>query len=253
MYMYKRFYILVLIVLSLASCSKEATVRGVDVQFNAAISPEMTVLVKGGDSQPEPVIANHAVLQAWRDGVMAAQAEQSIGSGTTQISFSGVKLACGATYLIYVWVDCEGYYNTSDLRSVSVKEDKLFDGKTAEFDAFCHFGAVTCGQNDEVHQVTLTRPFAKVSFSAAVEQDVTISYKAPTTLDLKTGAVSGEKTVNYTATHDGSGVTAFDYVFATEEVSQLSYTFKLGSEEAKTTSVPVKRNTKTNIIYNITN
>lgn len=252
MYMYKRFYILVLTALSLASCSKEVTVGDVDVQFNAAISPEMTVLVRGGEVQPEQVIANHAVLQAWRDGVMAAQAEQSIGSGTTQISFNGIKLAGGATYLIYIWVDCEGYYNTDDLRSVSLASGNNFDGKNAGFDAFCYFGAVTCGQ-DEVYQVTLTRPFAKVSFSAAVGQDVAISYKAPTTLDLKTGAVSGEKTVNYTAIHDGSGVTAFDYVFATEEVSQLNYTFTLGSEQAKTTSVPVKRNTKTNIIYNINN
>lgn len=253
MYMCKRFYILVLTVLSLASCSKEVTVGDVDVQFNAVVSPEMTVLVKGDEPQTETVVANHAVLQAWRDGVKAAESVQSIESGATHIFFNGIKLAGGATYLIYIWVDCAGYYNTDDLRSVSVKEDKFFNGKNAEFDAFYSCTTVTCGQNDEVHQVTLTRPFAKVSFSAAVEQNVTISYKAPTTLNLKTGAVSGEKPVSYTATHGVSSVAAFDYVFATEAVSQLSYTFKLGSEEAKTTSVPVKRNTKTNIIYNATN
>lgn len=251
--MYKRFYILVLTVLSLASCSKEETVRDIAVQFDATVSPEMTVLVKSGEVQAEPVLADHAVLQAWRGDVKAAEVVQEIPAETTQISFSGVKLAGGAEYTVYIWVDCEGYYNTSDLRSVSVKEGILFNGKNAEFDAFYSCTTVTCSQNDEVHQVTLTRPFAKVSFSAAVEQNVTISYKAPTTLNLKTGAVSGEKTVNYTVQPVNSSVTAFDYVFATEEVSQLSYTFTLGREQAKTTSVPVKKNTKTNIIYNITN
>ena len=249
--MYKRFYILVLIVLSLASCSKEETVRDVAVQFNATVSPEMTVLVKGGDTQPEPVLADHAVLQAWRDGVMAAQAEQSIGSGTTQISFSGVKLVGGATYLIYIWVDCEGYYNTSDLRSVSVKKD--YDGKSAEFDAFFSCSTVICGQDDEVHNITLKRPFAKVGFSAQVNSQLKVKFTAPTTLNLKTGEVSGTRNVEYTVQPVESSVTAFDYVFATEEVSQLNYTFQLGSEQAKTTSAPVKKNTKTNIIYNITN
>ena len=249
--MYKRFYILVLIVLSLASCSKEETVRDVAVQFNATVSPEMTVLVKGGESQPESVIANHAVLQAWRGDVKAAEAEQSIASGTTQISFNGVKLAGGAEYAIYIWVDCEGYYNTSDLRSVSVKKD--YDGKSAEFDAFYSCSIVICGQDDEVHNVTLKRPFAKLGFSSQVNSQLEVKFTAPTTLNLKTGEVSGARNVEYTMQPAESSVTAFDYIFATEDVSQLAYTFKLGEEEEKTTSVPVKRNKKTNIIYSTTN
>lgn len=248
--MYKRFYILVLIVLSLASCSKVETVGDVDVQFNAAISPEMTVLVKGGDSQPESVIANHAVLQAWRGDVMAAKVEQYIEPETTQISFSGVKLAGGAEYTVYIWVDCKGYYNTSDLRSVSVT--KSYNGKTPQFDAFYSCSTVICGQDDEVHNVTLKRPFAKLGFSAQVNSQLKVKFTAPTTLNLKTGEVSGARNVEYTMQPAESSVTAFDYIFATEEVSQLAYTFRLGEEE-KTTSVPVKRNTKTNIIYNTTN
>ena len=251
--MYKRFHILVLIVLSLASCSKVETVRDVAVQFDATVSPEMTVLVKSGEAQAEPVLANHAVLQAWRGDVKAAEVEQEIPPATTQISFSGVKLAGGAEYTVYIWVDCKGYYNTSDLRSVSVNHNKAYDGKTPQFDAFYSCSTVICGQDDEVHNVTLKRPFAKVSFSAAVEQDVTISYKAPTTLDLKTGEVSGARNVEYTMQPAESSVTAFDYIFATEDVSQLAYTFKLGEETEINTSVPVKRNTKTNIIYNATN
>ena len=248
--MYKRFYILVLIVLSLASCSKVETVRDVAVQFDATVSPEMTVLVKSGEAQAEPVLANHAVLQAWRGDVKAAEVVQEIPPATTQISFSGVKLAGGAEYTVYIWVDCEGYYNTSDLRSVSVT--KNYDGKSAGFDAFYSCSTVRCGQDDEVHNVTLKRPFAKVSFRAQVNSQLKVKFTAPTTLNLKTGEVSGTRNVEYTVQPAESSVTAFDYIFATEDVSQLAYTFILGEEE-KTTSVPVKRNTKTNIIYNTTN
>lgn len=251
--MYRKFYIFILIALALASCTKVETMRDVAVQFNADISPEMTVLVRGGEVQPESVIANHAVLQAWRGDVKAAEVVQEIPAGTIQISFSGVKLAGGAEYTIYIWVDCEGYYNTSDLRSVSVNNDKAYDGKTPQFDAYYSCSTVICGQDDEVHNVTLKRPFAKVSFRAAVTEDAHISYTAPNTLNLKTGKVSGSMNVGYNVEHGDSGVEAFDYVFADEGLSQMSYTFKLGEEKASTATVPIARNTKTNIIYAITN
>lgn len=255
MYMYKRipYIIYTLSVLLLVSCSKVEAVRDVAVQFNASISPEMTMLVRSGEAQPEPVIANHAVLQAWRGDEMAAQSEQSIEPGTTQISFSGIKLAGGAEYTIYMWVDCEGYYNTGDLRKVSVSTEKAYDGKTAGFDAFYSCSTFICGQDDEEHNVILKRPFAKVNFSAQTASPLNVHFTAPATMDLKTGEVSGEKNANYTVQPDGSSVTAFDYIFADEGVSQMNYTFKLGEEEEKTTTVPISRNTKTNIIYNITN
>ena len=239
--------------LLLFSCSKVETVRDVAVQFDATVCPEMTVLVKSGEAQAEPVLADHAVLQAWRGDVKAAEVVQEIPAETTQISFSGVKLAGGAEYTVYIWVDCEGYYNTSDLRNVSVNSEKAYDGKTPQFDAFYSCSTVICGQDDEVHNVTLKRPFAKVSFSAAVTKDAHISYTAPNTLNLKTGKVSGSKNVGYDVEHGGSCVEAFDYVFADEGLSQMSYTFKLGEEEASTATVPIARNKKTNIIYAITN
>ena len=243
---------MVSIALVLASCNKEETVREVAVRFNAIVSPEMTVLVKSGEAQVEPVLADHAVLQAWRGDVKAAEVVQEIPAGTTQISFSGVKLAGGAEYAIYIWVDCEGYYNTSDLRSVSVNKDKAYDGKTPQFDAFYSCSTVICEQDDEVHNVTLKRPFAKLGFGAQVNSHLDVKFTAPTTLNLKNGEVSGARNVEYTMQPAESSVTAFDYIFATEDVSQLAYTFRLGEEET-TTSVPVKRNTKTNIIYNTTN
>lgn len=251
--MCKRFYIFVFIVLSLVSCSKEETVRDIAVQFNADISPEMTVLVRDGEVQPEQVIANQAVLQAWQDNVLAAKVEQSIIPGTKQISFGGVRLVEGEKYDIYIWVGCAEYYNVGDLRTVSLAEGKGFDGKSLEFDAFFAHTDVTCSKDEVIHQVTLKRPFAKVSFSAAVTKDAHISYTAPYTLNLKTGKVSGSMNVGYDVEHGDSGVEAFDYIFADEGLSQMSYTFKLGEEDASTATVPISRNTKTNIIYNTTN
>lgn len=251
MYMYRKLLISAFALLSLASCTKETAVGEVEACFCASVDPDMEVLTRSG-SETEQVVADKAVLQAWKGNVMAAVAVQDFNPENASVTFTGVKLAAGVEYDIYMMVYSYGYYDVSDLRSVSIASVKNFDGKTPQFDAFCYCGTVTCGQNDAVHNVTLKRPFAKINFTAAVAQSVTISYTAPATLNLKTGAVSGSKSVSYTAAPGASSVTAFDYVFATEEVSQLNYTFKLGEEE-KTTSVPVKRNTKTNIIYNVTN
>lgn len=251
--MYKRFYIFLLIVLAFSSCTKEETVRDIAVQFNTAVSPDLTASVKGVEEQTETVIANHAVLQVWRGEVKTAQAEQDITPGTTQISFSNIKLAGGAEYTIYIWADCGGYYETSDLRNVSLNPAKSYDGNSQQFDAFYACTSITCGQGDEVHYVTLKRPFAKITFSAAVTKDVQISFSAPTSLNLKTGKVSDTRNFNYTVSHGDSGVGAFDYVFADEGVSQMDYTFNLEGCEEKTETVPVSRNTKTNIMYNVNN
>lgn len=253
MYMYRKLLILAFALFALVSCTKETAVGDVEAHFCASIDPNMEVLTRSG-SETEQVVADKAVLQAWKGDVLAAEAVQAITTpNTTAVTFSGIKLAANVEYDIYIMVYKDGYYVTSDLRSVSIADGKNFDGNTPQFDAFCYFGTVTCGQNDAVHNVMLKRPFAKVSFTAAVAQDVTISYTAPTTLNLKTGEVSGSKPVNYTAEHAESSVTAFDYVFATDAVTQLSYTFQFEGEAPKTTQVPVKRNTKTNIIYNTNN
>lgn len=253
MCMYKRFYIFLLIALTFASCTKEETVRDVAVQFITAVSPDLTAPVKGAVEQTETVIADHAVLQAWRGDVMMAQAEQDITSGTAQIFFSDIKLAGGSEYTIYIWADCKDYYNTSDLRNVSLNTEKSYNGMSQKFDAFYACTSITCGLDDEVHNVILKRPFAKITFSAAVTKDVQISFSAPTSLNLKTGKVSDTRNFNYTVSHGDSGVGTFDYVFADEGVSQMDYTFNLEGCEEKTETVPVSRNTKTNIMYNVNN
>lgn len=238
------------IALALVSCSKEAAVGVVETSLRATLQPEF--FVRSGSVEAETPVADHALLEIWRNGRREARQEQSITPGSSVINFSNVKLAAGFDYDVFIWVDNVGFYDTSNLPSVSLNPEKSYDGKTPQFDAFYSYSQMHSSQNNEVHNVTLRRPFAKINFSAAVTKNANVSFTAPTTLNLKTGAVSGERAVGYTAEHGTSGVTAFDYIFATEDVSQLSYTFKLGEDAAKTTYVPVKRNTRTNIIYNTT-
>lgn len=249
--MCKRFYIFVFIVLSLASCSKEETVRDITVQFNATVSPE--ILTKGEGTKAdnaEDVIADHAVLQAWLGDALVVNVEKdNIVLEDNQIDFGAIRLVGGVDYDVYIWVDSKGYYKTDDLRNVRLNTEKSYNGKTPEFDAFYAYTPVNYRQDNEVHNVTLKRPFAKVSFSATVTKNVHISFTAPTSLNLKTSKVSGSMDVGYDVEHGDSGIETFDYIFADEGVSQLDYTFKLGEEEEKTTTIPVSRNTKTNVIY----
>lgn len=249
--MCKRFYIFVFIVLSLVSCSKEETVRDIAVQFNATVSPE--IFTKGAGTKTgseEAVIANHAVLQAWLgDDLVVNMEKDNIVLEDNQIDFGAIRLVGGVDYDVYIWVDSKGYYETDDLRNVRLNTGKSYNGKTPEFDAFYTYTPVNYRQDNEAHNVTLKRPFAKVSFSATVTKNVHISFTAPNSLDLKTGKVSGSMDVEYNVEHGDSGIETFDYIFADEGVSQMDYTFKLGDEKAKTTAVPISRNTKTNIIY----
>lgn len=225
--------------------------RDITVQFNATVSPE--ILTKGAGTKAgnaEAVIADHAVLQAWLGDALVVNVEKdNIVLEDNQIDFGAIRLVGGVDYDVYIWVDSKGYYETDDLRNVRLNTGKSYNGKTPEFDAFYTYTPVNYKQDNEVHNVTLKRPFAKVSFSAAVEKDVHISFTVPNSLDLKTGKVSGSMDVGYDVEHGDSGIETFDYIFADEGVSQLDYTFKLGEEEEKTTTIPVSRNTKTNVIY----
>lgn len=256
MYMYRKFYIVTLICFIFTCCSRESTLFTEDVNttFQATIQPE--IVVRGGSAEAPEVIAQRAYMEVWWEDVCVLHQEKSIEAGTTQINFP-VRLAGGFEYDVYFWADCGGeeladkYYNTNDLRNVSLKQDRTYDGTTPEFDAFFAYKHVEISQEESVYEVTLKRPFAKVSFSAAAPQ-VKISFTAPTALCLKTGMVSNLQDFEYTIEGENSSVTAFDYVFADEALSQMSYSFKVGNEEQKTTSVPIARNTKTNIIYNTT-
>lgn len=247
--MYKKFCILSLIALVLASCAGKMPPCETEIQLCATINPELSLLSKGEDDGTEEVVADCALLQAWQGEVRAANVVQSINSGTTQINFSGVRLVEGEPYDIYIWVGCAGYYDTEDLRRVTLKDDKPYDGKSPKFDAFFAYTNVTCSRDVVIHPVTLKRPFAKLNFTAPVDSVTKISFTAPKGLDLKTGMVlSDTKAIEYTVQPETSNVTAFDYIFANEGVTEMDYTFKLGTDEAITTTIPVARNKKTNII-----
>lgn len=253
MYMYKRLFIFALIALGFVSCTKEAPVNETEVRFCATIKPEVTVLLKSGKAETEPILTDHAVLEIWRGDVRVARQEKSVTVGSTEIAFESEKLAGGVDYDVFIWVDKNGYYTTSDLHSVSLNNDKTYNGANQEFDAFFIYTLFNGVQGNGVTNVTLKRPFAKINFTAPVSEEVQIGFTAPTTMNLKTGATSGGKDFAYIVQPTGSSVSAFDFVFAGQDVTYLDYSFTIGDEEEKTTSVPVARNKKTNIIYKVTN
>lgn len=246
--MFKKIYIVILICFIFTCCSKESTlpVEDVNTTFQATIQPEIEV--RGEGSETAEVIADKAYLEVWWNDARALRQELDIEPGTTQVNFP-VRLASGFDYDVYIWVGNEGYYDTSNLRNVSVSTEKPYDGKTLEFDAFFAYEHVEIIQEDAIHEVTLKRPFAKLTFTATASR-AKIAFKAPTTFCLKTGEVSELKDFEYEIEGVDSKVKAFDYVFAREALLQMNYSFQVGEEEIKTTIVPIARNTKTNIIYN---
>lgn len=100
MSMYRKLLISALALLALASCTKETAVGDVQACFCACVSPDMAVFTKA-TGEPEPVVADKAVLQAWRGDVMAAEDVKAVTPGETTVNFSGVKLAAGVEYDIY--------------------------------------------------------------------------------------------------------------------------------------------------------
>lgn len=246
MYMYRSSLILIAFALAFVSCSKELVVSEVETRFWATIEPEVTV--RSGAAEEESVIADHAILEIWMNGSRKVRQEKAMQPGAKRVAFDNVRLAGGQDYDVFVWVDCQGFYKTDDLRSVSLNSEKNYDGKTPGFDAFFAYKQIHSCQGGGVCNVVLKRPFARLNFSATVSSSAMIRFTAATTLDLKTGKVSGSKEFQYNMEPNDSGVVAFDYVFADESQSQMDYSFTLDGAQPITVSIPIERNKITNII-----
>ena len=244
--MYRKSYILIAIALALFSCSKDLVESEVETRFCATIEPEVTV--RSGVAEDEPVIADHAILEIWMNGFRKVHQEKAMQPGAKRVAFDNVRLAGGQDYDVFVWVDCLGFYKTDDLHSVSLNTEKNYDGKTPGFDAFFAYTQIHSNQGGGVCNVVLKRPFARLNFSAAVSSPATIGFTAATTLDLKTGEVSGSREFQYVIDPTCSGVVAFDYVFAGENQGQMDYSFTLVGTQPITVSIPIERNKITNII-----
>ncbi len=244
--MYRKSCILIAIALVLVSCSKDPVGSGVDTRFCATIEPEVTV--RSGVAEDEPVVADHAILEIWMNGSLKVRQEKGMQPGAKRVAFDNVRLAGGQDYDVFVWVDCQGFYKTDDLRSVSLNAETNYDGGTPGFDAFFAYTQIHSSQGGGVCDVVLKRPFARLNFSAGVSSPATIGFTAATTLDLKTGVVSGSREFQYTIAPTDSGVAAFDYVFADESQGRMDYSFTLGGAQPITASIPIERNKVTNII-----
>lgn len=245
MCMFRRLFISGLVLPALVSCSKTETGAVVSNTFRATISPE--IVVRSGDASGVSVSVDHAVLEAWKGETREARQEIDVEAGTGIIVFSDVPLAAGFDYDIYIWADTKGAYETSDLRTVKLASDRGYDGTVEGRDAFCSCSTVHSQQNQAASSVTLRRPFARVDLILPEgTSSGTVKISAPAAFGLKEGTVSGVTQFSYDFNCTEKGTTTVsDLLFAGSEMTSLDYSFKIGDDDERTFTVPVKRNHKT--------
>lgn len=236
-----------LVAVLLASCGKTEPARMVDCGFVASIEPE--IIVRSGESGAAALCADHAVLEVrLPEGGLAARQELAIEPGTSSVTFANVGLAAGFDYDVFIWVDCDGRYTTSDLRKVSFASAGTYIGGSAEYDAFCSYSTIHSTAEPGAYAVTLRRPFAQINLNVpAGAASARVAFTAATALDLKTGSVCGSADFSYELAIGAEGGTAGDFVFAEDETAEMLYHYTLDSEETHTVTIPYRRNTKTTI------
>lgn len=251
MCMFRKLFMCGLVLPVLFSCSKTETGVIVSNAFRATISPE--IMVRSGESSE--VSVTRAVLEAWNGQTRAVRQEISVEPGTETIEFSDVPLAAGFDYDIYIWADSGSWYETSDLRTVSLSSGTGYDGTVEGRDAFYSCSTVHSQQNQAACGVTLKRPFAQVDLNLPSDtQKATVGFSAPTVFDLKTGTVSEIKSFNYEFDCTVKGTTTVsDLLFAGEETMDLEYSFTADEADGLNFTIPVKRNCRTRINTNANN
>lgn len=229
----------------------------------------------------QPAITGHklrCVLELWTQGERAKLAYRSetavepAADGANKVSID--LTADAGTYDCLMWADyidaaasadgasryADKYYDTSDLKNITVKDmNNLINNDAC--DAFFYSGEVQKRDGEAfVLETELVRPFTKVSVLEKnlrefnLLQSLVTSYNAPVAFNVSTGKILGNsETVNHsvavfdpTAAPDGTLFSA--YVFANEESAymdeiHLTFTNKHGTQNVTVPSdlVPLSR------------
>ncbi len=282
------------ILFTTASCSSDAT--------DANVTPDATVSFKvsANASQLSRAIsdgtsADQLVYRVFdKDGnvISGLEKKTEAASDLTTGHTVTLTLAKGQTYKVAFWAQsstCDAY-TVDDNMSVAVDYTSKANNDESR-DAFFKTVDITVTGN-AVQSVELKRPFAQLNVadtdddkaaaeaSGIVVKTSSVSVKnAATTLDVKTGKVSGEAEVTYTAADipaeklsvdmDGDGtkedynylsmcyVLPNDAVDGTQKtVAEASFTFHSDNGEDIVLkdglqNIPLQRNYRTNIVGNI--
>lgn len=209
---------------------------------------------------------------------LACREEVVIESATGAESLSFDFALPAGSYDCLMWadyIDTDGvdkYYNTSDLKNITVKDGtNLINNKAC--DAFFYNGEIHKEEDKALQQeVRLVRPFAKVSVLEKnlkefnLLKGLAVSYEASMAFDVSTGKVLEGTTsiVNYTNTDFNPEVVAdgtlFSAYFFTNEESQklgeinLNFTTDLGVQNVVVPQiVPLLRNQHIKVSGNMMN
>lgn len=263
------------------SCSEDDNTSGGDAKQIrvSAILPES---IAAG----QPVIAGHklrCILELWTKGEGAKLAYHSeiAVEPTAEMKTLPFDLAIDAgTYDCLIWVDyidassgvvsrsesgssryADKYYDTSDLRSITVKEmNSLIDNVAC--DAFYYSGEVQKRDGEAfILEPELIRPFTKISVLEKNLREfnrlkgLSVSYSTATKFDISTGKVVGDRipvsfsVPEFNPVNTPDGTLFSSYIFANVNDQnmgeiQLSFTTKQGVQKVTVPAdlVPLLRN-----------
>lgn len=267
--MRKLFYLLLVMPLFLASCSKEAG-NGLTETIVVNLCPEIPGMM--ATRAANDLTVNRLVCAVFDEYQEIVVSETMAITDPADIHFSP-RLIKGRTYDVVFWAMKEGSYNVDNLSQIYRVEGK----PEVDYDAFTATTEITV-ENSETIDVTLTRPLAQLNIGVTVDDwkavDALGQTPASTSISYESfdafNALTGGLTRNYgsiTRTAPASGT--FDvgsttykslgsfYVFVdgtTEKrLSDIKFTIKDESgdvirSDVEIVNVPIQRNYKTNIV-----
>lgn len=267
------------------SCSKDDTIGGLSrgkVTFEVS-APELATRAQGDGTTATTL--RYAVYDMVENTMVKTEKlPNKFNSGTASLS---IDLVEGRTYEVAFWAESPSspYDFNADTKTISYAPNVTLTANNENYDAFFAYVGDDQDEKFEVGQtvnVTLKRPFAQLNIATndtetakdlGVEVVKTaVKVKAFTSFNLQTGAVVGDKTdVEFGLATKMSGKLAtpsattentydwlsMNYILTDGTNTDVTFTFTdaVGSTEEEYTrtytSVPAKRNYRTNIIGSI--
>lgn len=219
----------------------------------------------------EEVVSGETVITLADDVLYRGTAPVSAGKATCKVDYINNQ-----NHMVLFWAHQanNGLYNVGNLRNVTVNASVA--GNTHANAAFTGKDILRNGVSDCFGSVTLTRPVAQLNIATTKqslalengravevsESEVTVSGLSAS-FNVATGEVSGDAYVTYTSAsanlgdlNDSYKLLSMNYVgFVPADGANVTVDYTLTTSEGEITneisSVPVKRNIRTNIIGNL--
>ena len=287
--MKKLFFAVAAMAAMLTSCSKDDTFGGLShgkVTFEVS-TPELATRADEGEGKlaTKLIYAVYDVTET-EDGAMVKtnyatddttdDVTFANGSLTTKVS---IDLVEGRNYEVAFWAESPNSPYTFDADNKTVSYKKTNDrvelvANKEDYDAFFAYVPRDQVEVGQTVSVTLKRPFAQLNVATndtqkASDLGVTVAktgvkVNAYTSLNLETGAVSGQQELTFAMTNkmdDGDNTDAYDWLtmnyILVNERENIDITFLFEDNKGKKdytrpyAAVPVQRNHRTNVIGSI--